>query len=207
MNNKEIFDNVYKNNLWGIGSGPGSDPIYAGKWIGLVNSFIKNNNVKSVLDLGCGDWRIAQEFDLDGVQYTGVDVSSFIVDKIKVYEKENIKFIEDDIVSMDLPNADLILVRDVLQHMPLKDIEIVVDKILASNSKYAIISNLFNTRKWYNILSEDDEVNINIQAGHDCTALDLSKHPFNYRLRYMPDMKINGFKQRVYIHEKGKEHK
>lgn len=210
MNNKDIFNSIYENSIWHdplvevvvkASSGPGSNPKHAKEWTGLVNSFIKNNNIRSILDIGCGDWQLGKQLNLDNINYIGTDVSSFIIKQIKPYETNNIKFIEADAISMDFPKVDLIILKDVLQHLPIDSIKTIVDKVINSGSKYALISNLFSTKKWYLPFSKDDEVNIDIEPG-DCTALDLKTDPFNYMLVPFVDMYINGFKQRVYLYDK-----
>jgi hypothetical protein len=75
----EAFSEVYKNNSWGgatgeFYSGPGSDRDAANSFVNLVNSFIAEHNIKSVVDLGWGDFRVGSRLAARGVQYVGVDV-------------------------------------------------------------------------------------------------------------------------------------
>lgn len=192
MDNKQIFNDIYKNQSWGFDSGPGSDPENAKEWINLVNSFIIKNNIKSILDLGCGDWRLGKELNLDSVDYVGVDVSSIIIEKIKHNEKENIKFINHDIESFDFLDVDLILIKDVLQHLKLESVKNIVDKIVA-HGKYALICNDFNKDNAYS-----DKSNYQINSG-DYVYLDLTADPFNYNLTPVLDFESFVKIKRVYL--------
>jgi SAM-dependent methyltransferase len=166
--NKDIFNFIYTTDFWNGKSGPGSDPENAKEWIDTVNLFLLNKDIKTVLDIGCGDWRIGKKLNLDGKRYTGLDVSSVIIDEISINSKENINFICGDIESMDFENFDLILIKDVLQHLPNKSIINIMDKIM-KKSKYLLICNDF------------ENSNIDIIPG-SYRKLDLSQDPFNYSL-------------------------
>ena len=192
MDNKQIFNDIYKNQSWGFDSGPGSDPENAKEWINLVNSFIIKNNIKSILDLGCGDWRLGKELNLDSVDYVGVDVSSVIIEKIKHNEKENIKFINHDIESFDFLDVDLILIKDVLQHLKLESVKNIVDKIVV-HGKYALICNDFNKDN-----ASSDKSNYQINSG-DYVYLDLTADPFNYNLTPVLDFESFVKIKRVYL--------
>ena len=79
-----IFTNVYENKLWGDNnnnteykgsSGSGSDINYnINTFVPFLKQFIVDNNIKNVVDLGCGDFRCGKLIydDLD-ILYTGYD--------------------------------------------------------------------------------------------------------------------------------------
>ncbi len=50
-----IFDEIYNKNIWGFGSGHGSLPSVTKGYRKFLENFIKDNNIKSVVDYGCGD--------------------------------------------------------------------------------------------------------------------------------------------------------
>ena len=167
--NKDIFDSIYITDFWSEKSGPGSDPKKAKPWIDTVNSFLKSNNVSTVLDLGCGDWRLGKELNLENIFYTGVDVSSVIIEEVKHNSKKNIKFISDDIETMNFPKVDLIIIKDVLQHLPNNSVKLIMSKIMKS-CNYALICN---------DIGENE--NIDILAGEH-RNLNLLNYPFDYKL-------------------------
>ena len=103
-----------------VASGPGSSnesSVFTKK---LILETIKDYNIKSILDLGCGDWtwmsKIRNKFK--DVSYEGWDASPAMVNTlIKKYGNENTKFFIKDIVTSRYPKVDLIICRDVLFHL------------------------------------------------------------------------------------------
>lgn len=139
MSNQEVFDSIYTNSVWGYKSGPGSDPFTARTWIDVVNFFIKTKEICSILEVGCGDWQVGSKYNLDGIFYKGIDASSVIIEEVKsTYETDNIQFLRADAETVEFPKADLILCKDVLQHLPNSSVAIIMKKIL-ENSRYALI--------------------------------------------------------------------
>ena len=114
-----MFDEIYAKNLWGIGSGGGADPTNLGPYLIYLQKFLSDNNIKTIIDVGCGDWQHMSKIDLTNINYIGVDcVSSVINNNLAKYTKDNIKFILGNFVDMDLPSADLLICKDVFQHLP-----------------------------------------------------------------------------------------
>lgn len=136
VNHRQIFSDIYKTNTWGSNgtaqfySGSGSDEKYASPYVSIVVNFIKQHGVKQVVDLGCGDFRIGKAIvDATGVDYTGVDVVDELVDyNNKTFGTKNIRFKSLNIVRNALPQGDLCLIRQVLQHLSNQDIAAVLKK-------------------------------------------------------------------------------
>lgn len=172
----DTFDKVYENKIWGNGeilggsSGPGSDPKLNKKYIQYLNDFIQQNNIKSIVDLGCGDWQIMRLINLNNIQYYGYDTSKIIINNNnKKYKKENIHFIHNDLdQEVNLKNADLLICKDVLQHLSYNNI----NKILSQLDKFKYVFIIGNMQE--NTINED------IQDG-GCRDLDIRKHPFNIK--------------------------
>ncbi|MBW2998472.1 class I SAM-dependent methyltransferase [Candidatus Woesearchaeota archaeon] len=136
-----IFNEVYKKHLWGgpktnYYSGRGSENFNTKKYVKFVQSFISKNKILTVVDLGCGDFRVGKTIDWGGVNYIGTDVSKDLITyNNKTFNKENIKFIKKDIVEERLPDGDLCLIRQVLQHLSNQDIL----KVLVKTKKYKYV--------------------------------------------------------------------
>src|SRR5690242_14927069 len=89
---KEIFTEIYDKNIWG-GSGGGSDPENTVEYRRRLQKFLKDYNIKSVVDYGCGDWAFSHLMDWTGIDYKGVDVVESVIRKNnKIWGSENIKF-------------------------------------------------------------------------------------------------------------------
>lgn len=133
---KEIFTEIYDKNVWG-GSGGGSSPENTVEYRAFLQQFLKDYNIKTVLDYGCGDWSFSHLIDWSGVQYLGVDcVPSVIKTNIKKYSKDNIVFSEHAPVF----KTDLLILKDVLQHWSNWDIVCFLDQYSALH-KYILITN------------------------------------------------------------------
>lgn len=141
---KKIFSYVYAENLWGgnkgdFYSGPGSDEKIIQPYIKVINQFIKDKSVKRIVDLGCGDFRVGNLITKEGVEYTGIDiVPSLIQRNINMFSASNIRFECINAVKEDLPDGDLCLIRQVLQHLSNTDILVILEK--CRKYKYVIVS-------------------------------------------------------------------
>ena len=72
----EVFDFIYSSNEWSIGSGFGSLPQTTETYRGFLQEFLARNDVRSVIDAGCGDWQFSRLIDWTGIDYLGIDVSA-----------------------------------------------------------------------------------------------------------------------------------
>jgi len=97
-----------------------------------------------VVDLGCGDWRcgniIYENLDLD---YTGIDIyEPMIISLQKRFESSNRHFLLKNIFSDEIPSAQLLVIKDVLQHWYDEDITTFLDKIVNEKRyKYVLVTN------------------------------------------------------------------
>src|SRR5712692_11917380 len=89
----------------------------------IIESFIRLNNVHSVLDLGCGDWQFSKliPWDYNHISYLGLDVSSYIIERNTATfgtDRHQFKVIRNPSEIFDLGGFDLIVCKDCLQHVP-----------------------------------------------------------------------------------------
>ena len=166
------FDTIYKYNLWIFGSGSGSIPINNTKYIEFLETFLKDNKIKTVCDLGCGDWQLGKNIDWEGINYLGIDSVKTVVENNLKYTKPNIKFICKDLLNYKIPNAELYIIKDVFQHLSNTDVTTLISKITKNKYKFILIINDVS-----NI-----NINLNIKNGM-YRPLDLTKSPFNYNLK------------------------
>lgn len=114
---KTVFTACYDRHIWGGGSGAGS----TGKWVestaAIVNAFMASHGWTKLVDAGCGDGVVASA--LWAPQYTGVDVVPHLIAKNRKKWPNRVWVEGDFCADLDvLPDGDLLLVRDVLNHMP-----------------------------------------------------------------------------------------
>lgn len=144
INRKQQFTNIYEKNLWGgnagefySGSGSYREDLIA-PYIEWLSSFIVQENIQNIVDLGCGDFNVGSRLTSMVSHYTGVDiVEKVIQSNIKKYGNDNVNFMCLDIVSDDLPDGELCLVRQVLQHLSNAEIQRILDKL--KKYKYSVI--------------------------------------------------------------------
>jgi SAM-dependent methyltransferase len=99
-------------------SGPGSHLANTEETIDLIQETISKYNIKSILDLGCGDWNWFQKIDLGDTTYLGWDADDLMIqENSEKYGRDGVEFDIKDIVAEEYPEVDLIICRDVLFHL------------------------------------------------------------------------------------------
>jgi SAM-dependent methyltransferase len=180
----ETFGEIYEKNVWGgtkgeFYSGEGSTEKYSEKYAAAIRKFIAENDVKSVVDLGCGDFRVASKFISDNFHYTGCDVVPSLVDHLNnKFASENIEFRCVNIVEEELPDGDLCLIRQVLQHLSNAEIERILYN--ARKYKYLIITEHYPHPKVAVVPNLDVPHGPDMRLHFD-SAVYLDKPPFNLR--------------------------
>lgn len=170
----DIFSFIYQKDIWQAGSGTGSKPENTIAYRDFLEKFLKSKNIKTIVDLGCGDWQFSKYVNWREAEYLGVDVVKSVIDADKkLYEKANIKFMLLDFYKEreKLPAADLLLIKDVLQHWPTEYIK-----------EFLPIFNKFKQVIVTNCIKPDKYVNAEIKVG-GFRPLDLTKEPFNLKLQ------------------------
>ena len=133
---RRAFQKVYRRKLWGreagskyfsgVGSRGEAMEIYVDRMSALLLAHAQElGRPLRIVDLGCGDFEVARALlqRLPGFTYVGCD----IVPELVAYNQKNnagpgITFRQLDIVSDPLPEGDVCLVRQVLQHLSNADI-------------------------------------------------------------------------------------
>ena len=183
------FTNIYNKNIWGNGSGKGSSPDYNKKYMEFLEQFIKENNIQTIWDLGCGDWQFSQFLDWNGAKYTGVDCVKQVIETNQNEYSDiygNINFLHMDIsncVDKIQINQDLIILKDILQHRPNESITQFMDKLVEQGHKNILLINGYKDAKGI-----DRSINNRYKyAKIDCRLEPLNKYNpeilFHYRFK------------------------
>jgi SAM-dependent methyltransferase len=149
----------------------------------LLQSFISNNKIKSVTDVGCGDWQFSQHMYWSGITYNGFDVvESIVKDNQSKFGSKNTNFHTLSAIS-DLPKADLVVCKDVLQHLPNAEVVAYLN-FFYENYKYAIITNdirMVHISDEHEIALGPESINHDVpHGGYRLIRPDLS--PFNFNV-------------------------
>ena len=103
---------------WSGHSGGGSSVYHTIPYKAFLESFIQANAISSVLDVGCGDWQFSRFVNFGAGVYYGYDVvTSVIARNAELFGSTRRIFREMPSIFEELPTCDLLVVKDVLQHL------------------------------------------------------------------------------------------
>lgn len=170
---EDIFTNIYETKLWGNNgnkhysgsSGNGSSISYNEKYIKILKKIINDYNISTIVDLGCGDFRIGRLLydDID-IIYTGYDTYKKVIDyNITQYAAPKYTFKHLDIYTYKdtIIEGDMCILKDIIQHWTEEEIYIFLDYLVDSKKfKYIL---LINCENWPNRWSRQGRTNKNIQ--------------------------------------------
>jgi hypothetical protein len=155
---EKVFTDIYESGLWGTNhhpaysgnSGRGSDVDFnKDTYVPFLKNFIISNNIKSVVDMGCGDFRTGKLiYDELDVTYTGYDAYKKVVDyHATQYPSPKYSFEHVDIFNDrdNIVGGDLCILKDVLQHWKMDEIYSFLDYLIERGAfKYILICNCCN---------------------------------------------------------------
>lgn len=187
LSNADVFEKIYEEKWWGISdaknhkysSGDGTrDKEIVGKYIDAVTNFLsKNKDLKSGLDLGCGDFSVGVAFCNLFEDYKAMDVAKNVIKENKeFYKSKNVRFSALDLTSGKIPQTKVILVRQVLQHLSNTEIEKFV-KNIKGKFQFLIVTESLSKSMFFK-----PNKDINTGPGiriHKKSGVVLEKEPFN----------------------------
>lgn len=172
---KYKFKSIYKNDGFNVitkgvsKSGPGSDLDQTKIVRDEIERLIIDYEIHSVLDIPCGDFYWMSKVNLGNAKYIGGDiVDDLIKNNIKKYKTEKVNFKIIDIIDDRLPQADLIIVRDLFVHLKNKQVLSSIRNIKKSGSKYLLVTSFLR-----------DDKNRDIEIVSQWRPLNLMLEPFN----------------------------
>jgi hypothetical protein len=179
---EQTFETIYKNNLWGgppgeFYSGTGSAMKIADPYCNYVRQFIRENYIKSIVDLGCGDFRVGRRLVVQNTSYVGIDVVSSLIERnTREFGREGVSFQTLNAIDQVPPAGDLCLVRQVLQHLSNEQIMRVLRN--CGSFKYLIVSEHAMLRN--SCAKNGDKVH-----GYDTrpSGIELDKAPFECKVK------------------------
>ncbi len=194
---KKVFTEIYESKKWGVYdgkgvlSGHGSLPEVSAPWYRFLSKFCTDHMVDSIVDIGCGDfvnsstW-LAQFAETNHeIKYTGVEIYPPLVKQLRANHKKY------TFMNMDahdhrekLPEADVLIMKDVLQHWPNKNITDFISWLLdAEKYKFLLICNT--------CMQKCDWADVDYESGRTGRGLTfkmfpLKKFGFKYVSRWDP---------------------
>ena len=84
---RAAFDNIYNSDVWGLktdeyaSAKPGMESEHDRnkRFSALISDLIRLNEVKHLVEFGCGWWKYMIDVDLTGVQYDGYDIVDSVI--------------------------------------------------------------------------------------------------------------------------------
>jgi len=163
------FQQVYTGNEWEVGSGLGSLAVNNVPYIKFLQNFMVQNGIRTVVDLGCGDWQFSRHVDWSSVEYHGLDVVPTVIEaNRRHFGGGNIQFSSLRDIA-EVPAGDLLVCKDVLQHLSNELIRQHVE-ILVRRFRYLLFTNDY---------TPEDRVNLPIADG-DFRPVRLDRAPLDY---------------------------
>lgn len=182
MEMRSAFEDIYKNDRWTHSSGPGSMLQFNLPYMRFLESFVAANAIRSISDIGCGDFQFMKDVDLGEAVYDGYDLVASVIDATQVLhgsDRVHFHIMPDDPTELD--GGDLAILKDVLIHLDNGHAQQLLDALVA---KFRFILTVNNIAKDPAVYNRD------IEPGR-FRPVDVSLPPFNYPcatvLRYSQD--------------------
>lgn len=196
-NAEKIFTSIYDQGAWGKDekgqgiSGSGSLVENASLYMKFLEDFVKANEIKTIVDVGCGDWSFSRYINWNSARYLGVDVVKSVIERNQsAFTSPTVTFVQADTLNTPLPAADLLICKDVLQHLNNEDVKVFLGQL--SHFKHCLITNDVDPQTF-------SSLNQDITRG-DYRNLDLTKPPFNLKgVKILNFRSGYVFKQVLYI--------
>ena len=197
---EKIFKNIYDNKIWGGGSGTGSKYTPDNKfYLKVMGEFLEKFNLKTICDIGCGDWEIMKHFDFDGVDYTGFDIVDSVIEfNRKNYGKENVRFVCENMMDNIPKGFDLVVIKDVLQHHNDIVVETFLDEVLKHNNYVFIV----NGYKFMRKPEKNTWTKRVLDKKYHYHPIDLTRKPLNKFEKYVKDVKHRRAKEYILFKKK-----
>ena len=189
LTTKEIFTKIYAEGVWGRASqnaagyysGTGShDAAVVETYVVAVRAFLSSLHRPNVVDLGCGDFSVGSQVRAACDRYVACDIVEPLIqfnrDK---YRSLDVDFRVLNLAEDPLPPADVVLIRQVLQHLGNAQIAGAVAQI-ASKYRYLVLTEHLPAEKTF-------VPNLDHPSGPDNrlgigSGIVLTKPPFNLRV-------------------------
>ena len=184
---KAVMQQIYDQHLWG---GNGYD-FYSGEgshnlriitpYLEGIITFLKSHEKPLVVcDLGCGDFNVGQHFTKYTKTYIGIDIVDALIERNKIlFKEQGLNFYCLDATKDDLPVADCVIVRQVLQHLSNNEIETILKKLSAY--KYIILTEHVPVGEF--VSNKDILTGQGIRLKYN-SGVTISEPPFNFKFKH-----------------------
>ncbi len=182
VNKAKSFDEIYAKNFWGShesSSGVGSELVKTERYRSALLALIQQQKFQAVFDAPCGDlnW-MPLVIEQSAIDYQGGDISTTLVAKL-TQQHPSLSIRHFDICRDDFPRADVWHCRDCLFHLPFVDICAALERFVASEIPYVLLTT--HRARWLHRNLDIAQVGFRM--------IDFERPPFNFPkpLALLPD--------------------
>lgn len=133
--NAERFGAIYREKVWGgdqqtdFYSGSGNVPEVVEPYISGVRRFLSTLPPSHVVEIGCGDFAVGSRLTDLARTYIACDVVPELIERNRrMFIRDNLTFMAIDAVTDPLPPGDLVIVKQVFQHLRNDQIQAILRK-------------------------------------------------------------------------------
>lgn len=182
----KVMRQIYDLHLWGgtsydFYSGEGSHhPNLVDPYLETIRSFLTSFKTPlTVCDLGCGDFNIGKALVPFTSYYFAIDIVPELIERNnRLFKNTKLEFLCLDVAEDDLPIADCVIVRQVLQHLSNAEIEKIAQKL--SKFKYILITEHLPTTDF---VPNKDIVSGQGNRMKKRSGVDLLAPPFDFQVK------------------------
>lgn len=189
---QQIFEKIYASGEWGAdgtpgyNSGTGSSDVFSQLYVETIREYIRSHGIRQIVDLGCGDFRVGRQI-IEGEEwdYTGIDIVRPLIEHLNERcAGPHVRFLCRDLIDDTLPDADLYLIRQVLQHLNNEQIMKIVEK---SKAPHVIVTEHLPVGRRV-LPNRDKPVGPGARLYYD-SGVFLEHPPFNRKLKTLLEVR------------------
>jgi hypothetical protein len=186
----EIFSEIYRRQLWGrpvsnrqFSSGHGSFmDIHVAPYVEAIGRFVDGLSwTPSVVDLGCGDFNVGSQIRKHFGEYIACDIAREVLQDNKIrFSDLGVEFRQIDMIKDELPEAEVCIIRQVLQHLSNADIARIVQKL--GDFRILIVSENLPRTEFTPNIDQPTGVSSRVARGIPSGVV-LTEPPFSLRVK------------------------
>ena len=190
-NNRDFFGRVFEKNAWGgifSRSGTGSEGQPAKQKVEVLTDLLNRYGIRTVLDIGCGDFYWMREL-VDRVDcYLGLDIVPRLVENNRArYGSEKVDFRDLDLTREtidaigDERRWDLVVCVDVIGHLSNAEVSSLLQVLVRDlNFRYLLLTNRRDAQSLLYLTRE--------KTRHE--GIDIEKHPVFLEAKFVKLLEV-----------------
>ena len=153
-------------------------------YVTAVRDFLLSFDEKpDVVDLGCGDFTMGSKIRPYCDRYVACDIVEGLIRRNRARYSKDVEFRVVDITSDQLPEGDVVFIRQVFQHLSNSDIKKVLVQVLARYRFIILSEHLPLSYKFVPNLDKPTGPKIRIDIGESGSGVILTEPPFSLRAK------------------------